>query len=582
MLSAHSAALLFLAFLALPLSARSANLPPKTVGAISDATLFRGASAEVIDLSRLFTDPDSTGVRLTTVLGSMDIALFNQATPITVANFLNYVDSGRYRITDPATGEPAAIFFHRSVPGFVIQSGGFIATAVPQNVATLRPTMVAPLPAIVNEPGISNTRGTIAMAKVDGAPDSATSQWFINLADNSAALDNQNGGFTVFGRVLGNGMAVAEAIAALPTFNFNVSFNAVPLRNYTQADFNAGTPAAPANSVTVPGITRTVPLTFTATSDHPELAAVAISGNNLRVTPKALGTARITATAADADGATVAQSFQVTIISYPVHLANISTRVVVGPNDDALIGGFIVRGTAPKRVAIRALGPSLAAAGLTNFLADPTLQLHDRSGAVLGSSDNWKDAPNEQEIIDAGLAPTKPNESVILRRLPATKAGAEYTAVIHGASGAGGAGLVEVYDLDSGPGSSILNISTRGNVQAGDNIMIGGFIVFGDGSQPVLVRAIGPSLAEAGITDPLSDPTLTLVNGQGTQIDFNDNWQDNPAAAAIEASTVAPNDPNEAAVLQTLAPGRYTAIVRGAGSATGTGLVEAYALPPEL
>ncbi len=581
MFAARTATLLFLGFVALPLSVHSANVPPKTVGAIADATLFHGASAEVVDLSTFFSDPDSTGVRLTTALGSMDVALFDQATPITVANFLNYVDSGRYEITDPATGEPAAIFFHRSVPGFIIQSGGFLATAVPEDLATLRPTTVEPFPAIVNEPGISNTRGTIAMAKIDGSPDSATSQWFINLADNSAALDTQNGGFTVFGRVLGNGMAVADAIAALPVFNFGVPFDAVPLRDYTAADFAAGTPAAPANSVTVP-ITRTVPLTFTATSDHPELAAVVISGNNLLVTPKALGIALITATAIDADGATVSQSFQVTVISYPAHLANISTRVVVGPNDDALIGGFIVRGTASKRVAIRALGPSLAAAGLTNLLADPTLELHNGTGAVLDSNDNWEDAPNEQEIVDAGLSPTKSNESVILRTLPATAAGAAYTAVIHGAGGAGGVGLVEVYDLDSGPGSSVLNISTRGDVQAGDNIMIGGFIVFGDGSQRVLVRAIGPSLAEAGIADPLDDPTLTLVNSQGTQIDFNDNWQDNPAAAAIEASTVAPNDPNESAVLQTLAPGAYTAVVRGAGSATGTGLVEAYALPPEL
>ena len=139
---------------------------------------------------------------------------------------------------------------------------------------------------------------------------------------------------------------------------------------------------------------------------------------------------------------------------------------------------------------------------------------------------------------------------------------------------------MEVYDVDSGPGSSILNISTRGNVQTGDNVMIGGLIISGDGAQRVLVRAIGPSLAAAGITDPLADPTVTLYDGQGTQIDFNDNWQDNPAAAEIEATTVAPTDPKESAVLQTLTPSRYTAIVRGAGTATGTGLVEAYALAP--
>jgi hypothetical protein len=140
--------------------------------------------------------------------------------------------------------------------------------------------------------------------------------------------------------------------------------------------------------------------------------------------------------------------------------------------------------------------------------------------------------------------------------------------------------LVEVYDLDSGPGSSLLNISTRGNVQTGDDVMIGGFIVAGNGSQRVLVRAIGPSLGAFGVTDPLADPTLTLYDSQGTQIDFNDNWQDNPAEAEIEATMIAPSDPKESAVLQTLAPGGYTAIVEGAGGATGTGLVEVYVLPP--
>ncbi len=566
---------------ALPLSALAANVPPTSVSTIPDATLYKGASAEVIDLSTIFTDPDSTGVRLTTVLGTIDVALFDQTTPLTVANFFNYVDSGRYLITDPTTGNPASIFFHRSVPGFVIQTGGFLDTSLPTDPATILPTAVVPFAPVPNEPGISNIRGTMAMAKIAGAADSATSQFFINLADNSATLDIDNGGYTVFGRVLGDGMAVADAIATLPVFNFGGDFTATPLRNYTQADFDAGTPAAPANAITIPSITRITPLTFTASSDHSALASVAISGTNLLVTAKALGTAMITATGTDSEGATVSQTFQVTIVANPPHLANISTRVVVGTNQDALIGGFIVLGTGPKRVGVRALGPSLASVNLTNVLADPTLELHDGAGNVLATNDNWQDAPNEQEIIDAGLAPTKPNESVILTTLPASTTGLVYTAVIRGAGGGGGNGLVEVYDLASGPGSIIANISTRGNVQTGDNVMIGGFLVFGDGSQRVLVRALGPSLGDQGITDPLEDPTLTLVNSDGVQIDFNDNWQSSPDEAEIQASMVAPTDPKEAAVVDLLAAGAYTAIVRGAGSSTGTGLVEAYALPPQ-
>ncbi len=568
------------AFLTLAFSARAANIPPQSSATIPDATLFAGAAAQVTDLTQYFADPDTTGVRLTTVLGPIDLALYNQATPLTVANFLNYVDTGRYVITDPHTGDPAPIFFHRSVANFVIQSGGFLATTNPDDAGILRPTAVATFAPVMNEPGISNTRGTVAMAKIDGAADSATSQWFINLADNSATLDTENGGFTVFGRVLGDSMTVVDAIAALPVFNFGSPFETVPLRNYTKADYDGGTPASPDKSITIPSIKRSTPLAFTAVSDHPGIATASISDTNLLVTPKALGSALITVTATDVDGASVSQTFQVTMVADPAHLANLSTRVLVGPNDDALIGGFIVLGNAPKRVAIRALGPSLAGNGIDDALADPTLELHDGNGALLTANDNWQDAPNAQEVIDAGLAPTNTKESVIVTTLSATANGSAYTAIVRGAGGTVGTGLVEVYDLAPGPGSNILNISTRGTVQTGNDIMIAGFIVLGDDTQRVLVRAIGPTLADAGVADPLADPTLSLVNRDGTVIEANDNWMDSPEQADIEASTIAPTNPKESAVLQTLPAGNYTAIVRGAGTSTGTALVEVFALQP--
>ena len=565
-------ALLFLP----PLSAFSQNVPPTISGPIGDATLFQGAPAEVIALTNFFEDPDTSGVRLTTVLGEIDLALYDQQTPITVANFTSYIDSGRYFPIDPTTAAAAPLFFHRSVPGFVIQSGGFVATVNPADSAHVQPTPVVTFPAISNEPGISNTRGTIAMAKVADDPNSATSQWFINLADNGGPpndLDTQNGGFTVFGRVLGDGMSVADAIAAVPIYPFGSPFDSLPLRNYTSPDL-----VAPANLVTIPGISYISPLTFSASSDHPGLATVQISGTNLLVTPKELGSATITVTATDVDGAQISQSFVVTITANPAHLANISTRAVVGSDDAALIGGFILRGDAPKRVAVRALGPSLADVGLTDVLPDPTLELHDSSGALIASNDNWQSASNAQELIDASLSPNRPNESAILITLPASSDGVGYTAIVRGVDGSSGIGLVEVYDLDSGPGASVLNISTRSDVQVDDNVLIGGVIVGGEGSERVLVRAIGPSLATAGIADPLADPTLTFFDGQGTQIDFNDNWQENPAQTEIEATMLAPNDPNESAILETLAPGAYTAIVRGAEAGTGTGLVEVYVL----
>lgn len=566
-------AIFIISLLVLPLGAFSQNVPPEVTATIPDAALYSGAAPKVIDLTGFFKDPDTTAIRLTTVLGDIDIGLYDQRTPITVANFLHYIDEGRYLSNDPTTNEPAPLFFHRSVPGFVIQSGGFLGTVNPSDPAHIQATQVLAFDPIQNEPGISNTRGTIAMAKLSDQPDSATSQWYLNLVDNTF-LDSDNGGFTVFGRVFGDGMTVADAIAAVPRYNFGSPFDTVPLRNYTSPNL-----ITPDNLITIPGISYISSLSFSAMSDHPGLATVKVSGTNLFVTPKAAGSAQITVTATDIDGASVSQMFVVTMSSYPMHLANISTRVVVGTNDAALIGGFIIRGDAPKRVVIRAIGPSLADAGLMNVLADPTLEVHDGSGALLASNNNWQDAANQQEIADLGLAPTNPNESALLVTLPSSPDAVAYTAVIYGVGG-GGLGLVEVYDVDSGPGSTILNISTRGDVQSGDNVMIGGLIVGGEGAQRVLVRGIGPSLANAGISDPLADPTLTLYDSQGMQIDFNDDWQDNPAEAEIVASTIAPTDPKESAVLQDLAPGAYTAILRGAGTATGTGLVEAYALEP--
>ncbi len=578
--------LLALTLFAFRLGSSSLHAAPVVSAQIPDLTVYDSTPANEIDLNTKFSDPDlpANTVRLTTDLGTIDITLYDQRTPITVDNFLSYIDSGAYLPNDPNFGTPAPIFFHRSVPGFVIQSGGYVSTTDPFSPPNMLPGPVTTFSPIPNEarPDLHNVRGTISMAKLSTDPNSATSQWFINLADNSGPpsnLDSTNGGFTVFGVVSAAGMTTADAIAALPVFNFSAiygsAFTNLPLRNYS-----SGYPSV-TNLARVNGITR--PMIFSAMSDHPAIASASVISNDLFVQGKSVGSATITVTATDAAGATASQSFQVTVESTPVHLANISTRLQVGTGDDALIGGFIVVGTTPKRVMIRALGPSLANANppVPGALADPTLELHDGTGALLSSNDNWDNAPNKRDIINSTLAPTDPAESAILTTLPATSTGSAYTAVIYGVNGTTGNGLVEVYDLDSGPGSSVLNISTRGNVQTGDNVMIGGFIITGNGSQRVLVRALGPSLANAEVSNPLSDPTLTLYNSQGTQIDFNDNWRDTQEAA-IEATGIPPSDDRESAVLETLSPGGYTAIVRGAGTATGTALVEVYALPPAM
>ena len=258
-------------------------------------------------------------------------------------------------------------------------------------------------------------------------------------------------------------------------------------------------------------------------------------------------------------------------------LANISARLQVGTGDDVAINGFIVRGAPSKRVIIRAIGPSLTSNGIANALADPILELYDRAGLIIARNDNWAENANQQEIIDSGLAPTAASESAILTRLPSDENGVAYTAVLRGANGTIGTGLLEVFDLDQGLGSSIANISARGSAMTGDNVMIGGFIAVGPSTMKVIVRAIGPSLVNHGITNPLHDPTLELHNGNGAVIAFNDNWKE-IQQAAIQATGLAPSDDAESAIVQTVAPGNYTAIVRGKNDTIGVALVEVYAL----
>ena len=251
-------------------------------------------------------------------------------------------------------------------------------------------------------------------------------------------------------------------------------------------------------------------------------------------------------------------------------LANISTRLRVETGDNVLIGGFIVTGTTPKKVIVRAIGPSLPFA---DKLADPILELHDASG-IIETNDNWGDSPNKQATIDSTIAPSNPLESAIVRTLPANNSA--YTAVVRGVNGQTGIGVVEVYDLDTAAGSRLANISTRGFVQSGDNILIAGTIVVGPTPQKVIVRAIGPSLSIAG---KLADPTLQIVDSNGAQLAFNDNWRTDQEAE-INASGVPPTNDAESAIVYTLPANgaNYTAIVRGAGGGTGIAVVEVYAL----
>jgi hypothetical protein len=253
---------------------------------------------------------------------------------------------------------------------------------------------------------------------------------------------------------------------------------------------------------------------------------------------------------------------------------NISTRLGVETGDNVLIAGFILAGTEPTQVLLRALGPSLEKAKIDDALADPVLELRAADGSRLAFNNNWKYGQAE-EIIATGIPPTDDHEAAIL----ATLAPGAYTAIVKGRRATSGVALVEVYALGDTNTAALANLSTRGFIDGGgDHVMIAGFILAGGaGGSKVVVRAIGPSLEAAGIAGALADPTLQLHDGNGVSIAFNDNWRD-AQRAEIEATGVSPLDDRESAIVATLPPGPYTAVLASRDGTTGIGLIEVYNL----
>ena len=267
-------------------------------------------------------------------------------------------------------------------------------------------------------------------------------------------------------------------------------------------------------------------------------------------------------------------------------LANISTRAFVQTGDNVVIGGFIVQGAQPKRVIIRAIGPELTQYDVPNALANPTLELHDCTGALIASNNNWRTtiiggmitANQVRDIRASGYAPSDELESAIIAELPA----GNYTAIARGVNNLTGVALVEVYGLSPGASSILGNISTRSYVQTDDNVMIGGFIIQGTRPKGVILRAIGPELSQYGVPNTLADPTLELHDSTGALIASNDNWQHTAIGGIITADQVRdilnsglpPGHRNESAITATLPPGNYTAIVRGVSNTTGVALID--------
>lgn len=258
-----------------------------------------------------------------------------------------------------------------------------------------------------------------------------------------------------------------------------------------------------------------------------------------------------------------------------LQVVNFSTRMLVQTGDRVGVGGFIVTGTEPKHLLLRAIGPSLAQAGVPGALADPTVELHGPGAFVTVANNNWRDDPaQEAAIMASGIPPVSDLESAI----DVTLDPGAYTAVVRGNNGTSGVALVEVYDIDQAADSKLANLSTRAFAGTSDNIVIAGFVLGGAGGDTgMVVRGIGPSLTEAGVPGALADPTLELRDGNGELRAANNDWQDNPdQAAEMTAAGLAPTNQLESGIALVLPPGLYTALLAGHNNGTGIGLVEVY------
>ena len=266
-------------------------------------------------------------------------------------------------------------------------------------------------------------------------------------------------------------------------------------------------------------------------------------------------------------------------------LRNISTRGSVQTGDNVLIAGFIVNGTDPRQILLRGIGPSAKINGqpIPGAMQDPTIELHDANG-IVATNDNWKidDKTGQSQqaaIANTGAAPVDDRESALVRTLNP----GNYTVILRGKNNSTGIALIEAYDLDPFANSKLANISTRGLVQTGDNVMIAGFVAGPANAAPtgILIRGIGPSLSSFGVSNALQDPTLELHDANGAKLRTNDNWKIDDASGQsqqsdIQGTGIPPSDDRESAILVDVAPGNYTAILAGKNNTSGVGLVEIY------
>jgi len=513
------------AALALASPAIGQTLMPALLEPIPDLTADALDESVTIDLAAHFGIEGMEGDRMAqfdTDFGIVDVELFSQDAPLTVENFFGYVK-------DDPPGNYDNSFIHRVAQDFVVQGGGFKAEFDDQG----QPIGIEERDPVVNEFNRSNLRGTLAMAKFSGDPDSATSQWFVNLTDNSANLDTQNGGFTVFARVIGSGMDVWDEIGELPTFSLGGAFNATPLQNLQQ-DQDA---VMPENFVKIATVREAslfpsaafeaAVLTAEATSSNESLVEAEVVGGELRLSfpSKATGSAMVTVTVADNHGNEAEGGFEVTLDLLP-------PEVVSAPLGRAVLAGSTARlsveAASNRPLSYQWLFEGEPIPGAT----DPELAVEDVDPSDAG---NYSvQAIDEERVTTSEVAALSVVDSF----------------------------------------GRLANLSTRGLVGEGDEVMIAGFVLSGQGSRRMLLRALGPELQERNVANFLPDPSLDLRQG-ADQIGFNDNWGDAPNAAEAEEAfdlVGAPELPDgslDAALLDGVPATPITAIVSGSGQAGG-------------
>jgi cell division septation protein DedD len=363
----------------------------------------------------------------------------------------------------------------------------------------------------------------------------------------------------------------APTPTATATATPTATATATPTATATSTPTATATATPTATATATPTATATATPIATATST-PTATATATPSATATSTPTATATATPTASPT----ATPTSTPTATPTAAPAQAQNISTRLRVETGDNVMIAGFIITGSASKDIVVRGLGPSLTGSGISSgLLADPIIELRNSSGVLLQQNNNWKDDQRSQ--IEGGpFQPTNDLESVILRTLTP----GAYTAILKGVGNTTGVGTIEVYDNSSAAASQLANISTRGFVQTGQNVMIGGFMLGNNtGSSRVAIRGIGPSLTSFGLSNVLADPTLEMHNSNGTIMISNDDWtSDVVSAGQLTANGLAPTNPKESGIFTTLPPGAYTAVLQGASSGTGIGLIEIYNL----